>query len=111
MSGKFVIDKASNGQFYFNLRAGNGEPILRSETYVTRASAEHGIESVRKNAPLDERYHRKDNTKGEPMFTLKAGNHEVIGVSESYSSASARDNGIESVKFNAPGATVQDNTK
>ncbi|SAL22782.1 YegP family protein [Caballeronia telluris] len=111
MSGKFVIDKASNGQFYFNLRAGNGEPILRSETYVTRASAEHGIESVRKNAPLDERYQRKDNTKGEPMFTLKAGNHEVIGVSESYSSASARDNGIESVKTNAPDATVQDNTK
>jgi uncharacterized protein YegP (UPF0339 family) len=111
MSGKFVIDKASNGQFYFNLRAGNGEPILRSETYVTRASAEHGIESVRKNAPLDERYQRKDNTKGEPMFTLKAGNHEVIGVSESYSSAAARDNGIESVKKNAPDATVQDNTK
>ncbi|MDR5749552.1 MULTISPECIES: YegP family protein [unclassified Caballeronia] len=111
MSGKFVIDKASNGQFYFNLRAGNGEPILRSELYVTRASAEHGIESVRKNAPLDERYQRKDNTKGEPMFTLKAGNHEVIGVSESYSSASARDNGIESVKKNAPDATVQDNTK
>ena len=111
MSGKFVIDKAKNGQFYFNLRAGNGEPILQSELYVTRASAEHGIESVKKNAPLDERYDRKENTKGEPMFTLKAGNHEVIGVSESYSSAAARDNGIESVKKNAPDATVQDNTK
>ncbi|CEJ96237.1 hypothetical protein BGLT_07218 [Caballeronia glathei] len=111
MSGKFVIDKASNGQFYFNLRAGNGEPILRSELYVTRASAEHGIESVRKNAPLDERYDRKENAKGEPMFTLKAGNHEVIGVSEAYSSASARDNGIESVKKNAPDAAIQDNTK
>jgi uncharacterized protein YegP (UPF0339 family) len=111
MSGKFVIDKASNGQFYFNLRAGNGEPILRSELYVTRASAEHGIESVRKNAPLDERYDRKENAKGEPMFTLKAGNHEVIGVSEAYSSASARDNGIESVKKNAPYAAIQDNTK
>ena len=111
MSGKFVIDKASNGQFYFNLRAGNGEPILRSELYVTRASAEHGIESVLKNAPLDERYDRKENAKGEPMFTLKAGNHEVIGVSEAYSSASARDNGIESVKKNAPDAAIQDNTK
>jgi uncharacterized protein YegP (UPF0339 family) len=111
MSGKFVIDKAKNGQFYFNLRAGNGEPILQSELYVTRASAEHGIESVKKNAPLDERYDRKENTKGEPMFTLKAGNHEVIGVSESYSSAAARDNGIESVKKNAPDATVQDHTK
>jgi len=78
---------------------------------VTRASAEHGIESVRKNAPLDERYDRMENAKGEPMFTLKAGNHEVIGVSEAYSSASARDNGIESVKKNAPDAAIQDNTK
>ena len=111
MSGKFVIDKAKNGQFYFNLRAANGEPILKSETYVTRASAEHGIESVRKNAPLDERYDRKENSKGEPMFTLKAGNHEVIGVSEGYSSTAARENGIESVKKNAPDAVIQDNTK
>ena len=47
MSGKFVIDRARNGQFYFNLRAANGEPILKSETYVTRASAEHGIASVK----------------------------------------------------------------
>jgi uncharacterized protein len=111
MSGKFVIDKARNGQFYFNLRAGNGEPILKSEMYVTRASAEHGIASVRTNAPLDERYERKTDKSGAPYFNLKAGNHEIIGVSEAYSSAAARDAGIESVKKNAPNAVTQDNTK
>jgi uncharacterized protein YegP (UPF0339 family) len=111
MSGKFVIDKARNGQFYFNLHAANGEPILKSETYVTRASAEHGIASVRANALLDERYERKVDKAGAPYFSLKAGNHEIIGTSEAYSSASARDNGIESVKKNAPDAVLQDNTK
>jgi uncharacterized protein YegP (UPF0339 family) len=60
---------------------------------------------------LDERYEKKDNKAGAPYFNLKAGNHEVIGTSEAYSSASARDHGIESVKKNAPDATIQDNTK
>lgn len=105
------MDRARNGQFYFNLHASNGEPILKSETYVTRASAEHGIASVRMNAPIDERYERKTDKSGAPFFTLKAGNHEVIGVSESYSSAVARDIGIESVKKNAPDAVLVDNTK
>jgi uncharacterized protein YegP (UPF0339 family) len=111
MSGKFVIDRARNGQFYFNLRAANGEPILKSETYVTRASAEHGIASVKANALIDDRYERKTDNSGAPYFNLKAGNHEVIGVSEAYSSAAARDAGIESLKKNAPDAVTQDNTK
>ena len=111
MSGKFVIEKASNGQFYFNLRAANGERILQSELYVARQSAERGIASVKINAPLDERYVRKHDKNGSPMFTLTAGNHEVIGASESYSSTAAREHGIDSVKRNAPEAVVVDNTQ
>ena len=45
------------------------------------------------------------------MFDLKAGNGEIIGVSEIYSSESACKNGIESVKKNAPIAAVEDQTK
>jgi len=44
------------------------------------------------------------------MFNLKAGNGEVIGTSERYSTATARDGGIESVKANAPVAPVDDQT-
>ena len=44
--------KTSNkGEHYFNLKAGNGEPIGKSETYTTGAGMENGIESVTKNAP------------------------------------------------------------
>ena len=44
------------------------------------------------------------------MFNLKAANHQVIGTSESYTTTAARDNGIESVKTNAPDAKVEDLT-
>ena len=108
MAARFVLKKASDGQFYFNLKAGNGETILTSELYKAKASATNGIESVKKNAPLEERYERKTDKSGHPRFNLKAANHEIIGSSESYSSESARDQGIESVKTNAPTATIDD---
>nr|WP_275423072.1 YegP family protein [Leisingera sp. MMG026] len=44
------------------------------------------------------------------MFNLKATNGQVIGTSQSYASASGRNNGIESVKKNAPDAAVDDKT-
>lgn len=43
---------------------------------------------------------------GGHRFRLKAGNGEVIASSESYTTRSAAKGGIESVKNNAPGATV-----
>lgn len=108
--GKFVITKNRNDEFGFNLKAGNGLIILTSEGYSAKASCENGIESVRKNAPDDERYERKTSTNGKPYFNLKAGNGQVIGSSELYESEASRDNGIESVKSNAPGAEVIDET-
>jgi hypothetical protein len=44
------------------------------------------------------------------MFNLKAANHQVIGTSQLYGSVTSRDNGIESVKKNAPSAKVVDQT-
>lgn len=110
MSGKFLLKKSSDGQFRFVLKAGNGETILTSELYKAKPSALNGVESVKKNAPLDERYERKMDKAGHPRFNLKAANHEVIGTSESYNSEAARENGIASVKANAPTAAVEDET-
>lgn len=110
MAGKFELYTDKAGEFRFRLKAGNGEVILASESYKQKASAMNGIESVRKNAPTDERYERKDSSSGKPMFNLKATNGQVIGSSETYSSTSARDNGIESVKKNAPDAALDDQT-
>ena len=43
-------------------------------------------------------------------FDLKAGNGEVIATSEVYTSKSACENGIESVRKNAPVAAIEDQT-
>ncbi len=110
VAGKFELYKDKAGEFRFRLKAGNGETILASEGYKRRASANNGIESVRKNAASDARFERKETKSGGQMFNLKATNGQVIGTSETYSSASSRDNGIESVKKNAPGAKVVDLT-
>ena len=48
--------------------------------------------------------------RGEYRFRLKAGNGEIIAVSEGYSSKGGAENGIESVRNNAPTATVDDQT-
>jgi uncharacterized protein len=108
MAGKFELKKSKNDKFYFSLLAGNGQTILQSEMYESKASAQNGIESVKKNAKDDARYGRLNSSKGEPYFVLKAGNHQVIGNSQMYASEKARDNGIESCKTNAPGAAVDD---
>jgi uncharacterized protein YegP (UPF0339 family) len=108
--GKFAVSKRANGEFQFNLKADNGQTILASEGYSTKASCENGIESVRKNAQDDDRYERLTSKNGKYYFSLKAGNGQVIGSSEMYESTSGRDNGIESVKKNAPDATIDDQT-
>ena len=110
MAGWFELSKSSNDQFRFVLKAGNGEIILTSELYTTKAAAENGIDSVRTNSPLDERYEKKTATNGKFHFNLKAGNHQVIGSSQLYASEASRDKGIASVKTNGASETVKDNT-
>lgn len=111
MAGKFEIYKDKGGEFRFRLKANNGQNILASEAYKAKTGCQNGIESVQKNAADDSRYERKETKSGKFMFNLKAGNNQVIGTSESYKSEAARDNGIESVKKNAPDAKVEDLTQ
>lgn len=106
MAGKFELKSTSNGGFMFNLKASNGQVILTSEIYTTRAAAENGIESVKKNAADANRFERREAKNGEPYFVLKAGNGQEIGRSETYSSAAAMENGIQSVQNNAPDAST-----
>src|SRR5690242_14598320 len=108
MPGTFVIQTGAKDAVRFNLRAGNNQIILTSETYSTKASALTGIESVRKNSQDDARFTRKKAKDGSPYFVLTAKNGEPIGKSEMYSSTAAMENGIKSVAANAPGAKVVD---
>ncbi len=111
MAGKFEIKATKNGQFMFNLKASNGEIILTSEMYKTMKGLKNGIKSVRTNSKVADHFKTMMSKMGEPYFVLRAGNYQVVGRSEMYSSDNALANGIESVKKNAPDAAVDDLTK
>lgn len=108
--GKFIISKQTNGEYQFNLAAGNGQTILTSEGYSAKSGCENGIESVRKNAGQDSSFEIRTAADGKTYFVVKATNGEIIGSSQMYADDSSCMNGIISVKNNAPDATVEDNT-
>lgn len=103
---KFSMFKRSNG-YYWNLRARNGEIILHSESYDSEEGCDNGIASVKTNSPHDERYEKRIAVNGQHYFVLKSLNHKIIGVGETYTTRTARDNGIEDVKRYAPTAPVE----
>jgi uncharacterized protein YegP (UPF0339 family) len=107
---KFQIYTGKDDQFYFRLRAANGEIILNSEGYTAKAGCQNGISSVQENAPNDERYRRKTATNGQYYFVLVAANGETIGRSEMYTTERGREDGIEAVKKTATDAPVEDTT-
>ena len=118
--GKYVIKETKTG-FTFRLKAGNGEIIGVSEVYTALSSAKNGIASVAKNAPIAavedrtvEGFEKAKNPKfeiytdkaGEFRFRLKARNGQIIAVGEGYKKKASCLNGIDSIKRNAPEATL-----
>ena len=103
---KFVISTRKNGEFQFNLKASNGQVILSSEGYTTKAACLNGVESVKKNSTEEKRFEKLVAKNGKTYFTLKATNGQVIGQSQMYATEKNRDNGIASVMKNAPVAVV-----
>jgi len=59
---------------------------------------------------MAERFEIKKSANGQFYFTLIAPNNEIIATSEMYTTKQNCQNGIESVKRNAPSADIQDKT-
>ena len=117
--GKFVLKETATG-VKFDLKATNGQVIATSEVYTTKAACLKGIESVKNNCVGDvedqtvenfetvkhPKFEMYQDKAGEYRFRLKAKNGEVIATSEGYTTKTACENGIESVKKNAPEAPI-----
>ncbi|MCQ2418649.1 MAG: YegP family protein [Clostridia bacterium] len=118
--GKFVIKETKSG-VKFNLKASNGEIIATSEVYNSMDSCKKGIASVMKNAPIAAienqtvegyavekcpKFEVYTDKAGEFRFRLKATNGQIIAVSEGYKAIASCNNGIASVKKNAPEAEI-----
>lgn len=119
-NGKYTVKETEAG-FSFRLAAGNNQVIGVSEVYSSRSAMEKGVESVRKNAPeagvedqtaensekaLNPKFEIYKDKAGEFRFRLKARNGEIILASEGYKTKAACENGIESVRKNAPAEIV-----
>lgn len=104
-----IFKSAINQEYYYHLRAENGEPILSGEGYTTKQSCLSGIESVKLNSRIDSRYVRRDSISNY-TFNLEAANGEIIGRSESYATRTQRDKSIDAVKRDAPDAPIDDVT-
>ena len=120
--GKFVISRTKNGGFMFNLLANNGEVIATSEVYTQKPKCKVGIASVQKNCNAEienqtekgyvelsrPKYQVYKDKRGEFRFRLIATNGRIIAVGEGYKAMKSCLNGIESIRKNAPEATVDD---
>lgn len=117
---KFVIRSVPSG-IKFDLKAGNGEVIATSEVYASMDACRKGIESVQKNAvaanlenqtvsdfknELNPKFQVYTDKAGEYRFRLTARNGQIIAVSEGYKAMASCLNGVESVRKNAPDASI-----
>lgn len=114
------IKKVNTG-IMFNLKADSGQVIATAEVCTTAASCETSIDSVRRNAPIaaleDQtvegfaaakcpKFELYVDKAGEFRFRLKATNGEIIAASEGYKAKESCENGIQSVRENAPVAEM-----
>ncbi len=105
----YVSEK--NGEFYFRLKARNGEVILTSQGYKAKTSCLNGIESVKKNSQAEENFEIKTAKDGRIFFNLKATNGQIVGSSQMYKSERGMKNGIASVQKNAAEGEIKDLTE
>lgn len=119
--GRFLVRRTATG-YKFDLLAANGQPIAGSEVYETKAACVKGIRSVQKYAPVakfldltremnavtNPRFELFQDKGGDYRFRLRSRNGAVIAVSAPYSSQSACENGIESVRANALDAGIEE---
>jgi uncharacterized protein len=97
-SGARVEVLETSAGFRFNLHAQNGEVVLSSESYTTASAAWNGAFAIQDAAALEASFTVKTATDGRYYFTLTAQNGQVVGVSQLYTSRTAAQTGITSVK-------------
>lgn len=94
---RVAVDQGTSG-FHFNLVAQNGETVLSSENYSSKAAAWNGAFAVQDAAALEDSFAIKTAADGRFYFTLTAENGQVVGMSQLYTAKSSATAGIASVK-------------
>jgi uncharacterized protein YegP (UPF0339 family) len=106
----FKILEAVNGEWYFNIVAGNGAIVGTSETYDSKSNAQRGADAVKKLVVKQLRVEAAETggahfsvfqgRDGDAYFNLRAANGEIVLQSEGYEDASGAEGATESVREN-----------
>lgn len=94
---RFETFKGLDGRHYFHLKASNGQIVLQSQAYTSKASATNGVASVKTNGVVQARFEVRAAADGQFYFVLKAANGAVIGRSELYVSRANAERGVQTV--------------
>ena len=97
-SAHFETFVGADGKTYFDLVAGNGQNVLRSQGYTSSSSAKTGMNSVVANGPETTAYDILEASDGSYYFNLTAQNHEIIGTSQMYSTKYSAQRGASTVR-------------
>lgn len=106
---KAVLKKSQAQEpFSFSFIDVQGKTIVKSENYKARKSALNGIESVKKNAPDDNRYELKQSKNDKFFFNLKAANGQIVGTSALFATEAERASAIADLKSNGPNVPLEE---
>ena len=98
LGGKFEVFLESGG-FKYRLKAVNGEALLTSEVYSTKAGALKGIDTLKSNVEADTAlFHIEQDKHDKYQFQVATKQNKILGISSTYSSNAACESAIESLK-------------
>ena len=95
-AGKITFWQASDAQWHFNLKSGNGAILLTSEAYTSRTGAINGALSVVENGVDNVQYKIVPAASKGFVVHLVAGNNEIISFSEVYATKSSATRAVTS---------------
>ena len=106
MNGKYTVNRVGTSEYHWSLTARNAQTVLSSRIYAAKTGLETGIEACRTNSADEARYERMAANDTRYYFVLRTADGEIIGTSETYHSARAREQAIALCKETGPVAMV-----
>ena len=94
--GKYEV-YTDGASYYYNLKASNGELLIKSEAYVSKDSVLLAIEAIKRNIEAGTISVREDKH-GLYQFVLTAKNHRILVMSANYSTEKRAQSASESFK-------------
>lgn len=102
-----VFQSTKDKKFFFRLRNNKGDIVMKSQGYSTKRTCMNGIESVRKNSQVAERFDAKVARNGKNFFNIVARNGQVVATSSRWDVKRSCSSNMTSVRKGAVKAKVE----